>query len=111
PRPLRDRQRGGVGKTVVRADHEGRERVARIEKGAGFAPLLPGSLLPRSRGGWSAHPRGRARAGRCRRTARGGDESHVDGAAEQVLKRGAHLRTELAFEPLARKSVRHADKE
>src|SRR5206468_8311471 len=111
PRPLGDRQGRGVSEAVVRADDEGREGVARVQEGAGFAPFLPAWLLAASTRCRRGHSRGRARSrGRPRWTG-GRHETHVDGAANEVLERFTHLRSKFALEPLASERVRHTDEE
>ena len=109
-RPLGHRQGSSVRETVVRAHHEGGEGVARVQKSAGIAPLLPARLLARPRGR-RRHPRGGAGACARRGSAGGRNEADVDGASEKVLQRGTHLRSELALQPLARERVGYPNEE
>jgi hypothetical protein len=101
----------GVGEAVIRPHNEGREGVARVEERTGLTAVLPACLLAVPAGRRGGHARGRARPRGCRRRAGGGHKTHVDGAAEKVLKRGTDLWSEFALEPLARECVRHTDEE
>src|SRR5450759_1386988 len=99
-RALRDGEGCGVRQPVVRADDEGRERVARIEDRGDRRALSAALGWGRDRGdrrgrsalilaGISGIRRPLTGAGRGPGAPWDGDEAHVDGAADQPLERGA----------------------
>ena len=113
PRPLRDRQRGGMGEAIGRADDEVGERVARVE--VGRAALAPDGWARADCGVASdAGPTGPAASRLDRRRGLAGgvdDELDLDAVADDPGQRLGDQGPVAVLQPVLGEAVRDGDPE